>query len=99
MTEKLSPTQLALYYSPTCPFCHRVLNALQGMGFAPDLDAADAGGIALKDKSQDQAIEQELIAGGGKKTVPCLRIERDGNVEWLYESLDIIAFIDSNVAH
>jgi hypothetical protein len=25
--------------------------------------------------------------------VPCLRIERDGEVTWLYESLDIIAYL------
>jgi glutathione S-transferase len=36
----------------------------------------------------------ELIAGGGKGQVPCLRIETDdGNVRWLYESADIIAYL------
>jgi hypothetical protein len=25
--------------------------------------------------------------------VPCLRIERDGKVRWLYESLDIIEYL------
>ncbi len=97
MSEKLTPAQLTLYHSPICPFCHRVFNALKAMGFSPDLKAGDAGGITLKNKSKNKQFAQELLAGGGKKTVPCLRIERDDSVEWLYESRDIIAFIEANV--
>lgn len=98
MTEKYTPEQLALYYSPTCPYCHRVLNALDEMGFTPNLANADAGGIALRDKNANKQFEQDLINSGGKKTVPCLRIERDGEVKWQYESLDIIAFLQANFA-
>lgn len=40
---------------------------------------------------------RDLVQGGGRQTVPCLRIEREGgNVEWMYESADIIRFIDEN---
>ena len=31
--------------------------------------------------------------GGGSTTVPCLRIRRDGQEEWMYESLDIIDYL------
>jgi glutaredoxin 2 len=35
-----------------------------------------------------------LIAGGGKNQVPCLRIENEaGDVRWMYESIDIIRYL------
>jgi len=35
-----------------------------------------------------------LIDGGGKSQVPCLRIEsEDGAVQWMYESRDIINYL------
>ena len=35
----------------------------------------------------------ELISGGGKGQVPCLRIDDgSGNVQWMYESDDIIRY-------
>jgi glutathione S-transferase len=37
---------------------------------------------------------KELLNGGGRKTVPCLRIEdSSGSVQWMYESGDIIAYL------
>ena len=51
--------------------------------------------IPMRNTVMDIAAYRDLVTGGGKATVPCLRIERDdGQVEWLYESLDIIRFID-----
>jgi glutathione S-transferase len=35
----------------------------------------------------------DLRTGGGSTTVPCLRIQRGNDVEWLYESLDIIDYL------
>ena len=47
----------------------------------------------------DVAAYKELIAGGGRATVPCLRIERDEDeTEWLYESVDIMRFLEGNAA-
>ena len=49
----------------------------------------------MRNTTQDIAAYKELITGGGRATVPCLRIEREGReVEWLYESRDIMEFID-----
>jgi glutathione S-transferase len=38
-----------------------------------------------------------LIEQGGHSQVPCLRIETtDGSVQWMYESDDIIAYLQQN---
>lgn len=95
--EMMRPEQLSLYFSPYCPYCHRVLNAMQSMGLSPDLAVADAGGIALLDTVADRDAAQALRNGGGKSTVPCLRIDRNGEIEWLYESLDIIDFLQTQL--
>ena len=48
----------------------------------------------MKNVMQDVAAYKELIRGGGRPTVPCLRIENDkGEVQWMYESLDIIDYL------
>ncbi len=76
--------QLALYYTPTCPYCLRVLNVL------PELSIK----IELKNIARSNLFRQELIKQGGKSQVPCLRISKTpDDVTWLYESLDIIRFL------
>ena len=51
--------------------------------------------IPMRNTVMDISAYRELVTGGGRATVPYLRIERDdGQVEWLYESLDIVHFID-----
>jgi glutathione S-transferase len=35
---------------------------------------------------EDPAIARELIEGGKQDQVPCLRIEKNGSIQWLYES-------------
>ena len=37
-----------------------------------------------------------LLKGGGKTQVPCLRIDEGTSTQWLYESNDIIAYVDAN---
>lgn len=94
----LSPTQLALYFSPYCPYCHRVLNAMVELDLNPNLEASTASGIVLKNTFSNRQAAKDLREGGGKSTVPCLRIERESGVEWLYESLDIIAFLQQSLS-
>ena len=77
-----------LFHSPTCGFCHRVRRHLDGLGIQ----------IPMRDTLRDPAARRELIEGGGRPTVPCLRIERDGNVRWLYESLDIMRYLEEHAA-
>jgi glutathione S-transferase len=52
----------------------------------------------MRDILLDREAYVDLIRGGGKGTVPCLRIERDtGDVEWLYESADIVEHINEQL--
>ena len=43
----------------------------------------------------DVDASRELLEGGGKTSVPCLRIQRGTQVQWLYESLGIIEYLKS----
>lgn len=97
MKDTLEPKQLSLYYSLACPYCQRVLAAMDNMGFKPNYRQHMAGEITLCDRGQNKH-RNDLVSGGGKATVPCLRIEREGKTEWMYESSDIIKFLQSNFA-
>lgn len=78
-----------LYHFTTCPFCVRVRSAAHRLGF--DLE--------MKNIRADVEARQELIEGGGSQQVPCLRIEGDdGAVEWLYESADIVRYLEQRAA-
>ena len=55
-----------LFYFTTCQYCIKVRLALWRMGL--ELQLKDINFLHPKNKA-------ELIAGGGKKQVPCLRIE------------------------
>jgi glutathione S-transferase len=54
--------------------------------------------IETRDAKNDEQYRQELLEQGGKVKVPCLRIEQDGQVKWLYESNDIIAYLNKVAA-
>jgi len=78
-----------LFQYASCPFCRRVLAAMAQHGWS----------IPLRDTLQDPAARAELVRGGGRATVPCLRIEReDGSLHWLYESADIIAYLERRLS-
>lgn len=76
-----------LFQYESCPFCYRVRVFLQATGID----------VELKDTLADEAVRRELIEGGGRDMVPCLRIQRDTQVQWLYESLDIIEYLKSRI--
>ena len=75
--------ELALYYRPTCPFCIRVLDFMDRQGVT----------IPLIDISQDRDAAATLSEVGSKQQVPCLFID----VKPLYESSDIISWIDEHL--
>lgn len=75
---------LILYYYPTCPYCRKVTRFI---------DKHNLNQIELKNISQDQEAEKELIKNGGKKQVPCLFIDDAP----LYESNDIINWLQNNL--
>src|SRR5690606_39494405 len=75
---------LSLYQFHACPFCVKTRRALHRLNVP----------VALRDAKNDPAHRQALLEGGGKIKVPCLRIEEEGKTTWMYESKDIIAYLD-----
>ena len=77
--------KLALYQYAACPFCVKVRRAMK----------RNALTIETRDAKRSEQAKEELINGGGQLKVPCLRIEEDnGEVRWMYESGDIINYLE-----
>ncbi len=76
---------LVMYEFHLCPFCIKVRRTLHKLNLP----------IALRDAKNNQQYRSELEQQGGKIQVPCLRIEEDGEVKWLYESSDINQYLYS----
>ncbi|WP_457673441.1 glutaredoxin family protein [Thiolapillus sp.] len=75
---------LALYQYAACPFCVKTRRAIRRLGL----------NIELRDAKNNPEFRRELEQQGGKQQVPCLRIENgDGSVTWMYESGDIIDWL------
>ncbi len=75
---------LSLYQLPSCPFCVKVRRTIKREGLK----------IELRNINGNNDFREELVREGGKRTVPCLRIEKpDGQVQWLYESNDVVAHL------
>ena len=79
---------LALYQFEACPFCVKVRRAMKRQSV----------NIELRDAKNDPVHREALEQGGGRVKVPCLRIEKDGETQWLYESSDIVAYIEKEFA-
>jgi len=74
-----------LFQYQSCPFCYRVRQFLEATGIE----------LEFKDTLLDVDASRELVEYGGKSSVPCLRIQRGTEVQWLYESFDIIEYLKS----
>ncbi len=73
-----------LYCYPTCGACTAVRLSAWWMGIK----------LPTRNVLMSSEYAAELVAGGGKTQVPCLRIEgADGGVRWMYESSDIIDYL------
>jgi len=75
---------IVMYEYPACPFCMITRRAIRRLNLK----------IELRDAMNDPQHKQALIHGGGKDQVPCLRITTRDDVQWLYESGDIIEYLD-----
>ncbi|MDD2700894.1 MAG: glutathione S-transferase N-terminal domain-containing protein [Sideroxydans sp.] len=76
--------KLALYHFQTCPFCIKVRHEMGRLSLP----------ITLRDAQHDAEHKEALLQGGGKVQTPCLRITGDdGQVQWMYESGDIIRYL------
>ena len=74
---------LSLYQLTACPFCVKVRRSIKRNSLK----------IEIRDISKSEQFRDELVREGGKHKVPCLRIEKESKVQWLYESNDIIAHL------
>lgn len=80
---------LVMYQFLTCPFCIKTRRAIKRLSL----------NIETRDALKDAVSRQELLAGGGQVKVPCLRITgEDGKVVWLYESDEIIKYLNDRFA-
>lgn len=76
--------KLALYQFFACPFCIKTRRAMHKFNLP----------IEKRSASMGSPHRDELLKGGGKIQTPCLRIETDNGVEWLYESNEIISYLE-----
>lgn len=74
--------QLSLYQFYACPFCVMVRREIARLGL--NIETRDA---------QTSPYRDELAREGGQIQAPCLRIEDGEQVQWMYESADIIAYL------
>lgn len=76
---------MSLYQFKACPFCVKVRRTMTRLNL----------NIDIKDAANNELHRQELIEQGGKLKVPCLRTQDGDTVKWLYESNDIIAYLEN----
>jgi glutathione S-transferase len=75
---------LMLYHYDSCPYCVRVRRALSRLGVEVELRNID---------ESEQHLE-ELVKARGRRTVPVLRIRKDGGDVWMPESADIVRYLE-----
>jgi len=77
---------MSLYQYKACPFCVKVRRKLRKYSL----------NIELKDAKNNNSNKNDLKNLGGKLKVPCLRIENNKNdIQWLYESKEIINYLET----
>ena len=74
----------ALYEFEACPFCVRVRRKMRKLNLP----------IERRDALKNPEFRDELLAKGGSGKVPCLRIRAAGEEQWMYESKDIMAYLE-----
>lgn len=79
---------LRLYQYRACPFCIKVRRHLHRLAVP----------VEVVEAAQGTQARAELEQQGGKRQVPCLRIETAESVEWLYESSAIIDYLNRQFA-
>ena len=79
---------LSLYQFHGCPFCVKTRRAMHRLNVP----------VELRDASNDNVHRQALLEQGGRIKVPCLRIDEGGQTTWMYESNDIIAYLQRRFA-
>ena len=78
-------TKMSLYQFNACPFCVKVRRQLRKHSL----------NIELRDAKDNAMFKEELTREGGKHKVPCLRIDTGSDSQWMFESMDIMRFLQS----
>jgi glutaredoxin len=76
---------LAIYQFKLCPFCIKTRRALHKLNLP----------IELFDAKNDVESRNKLLEHGRGIKVPCLRITEGNEVKWMYESNDIIRYLNN----
>lgn len=80
---------VVLYQYKTCPFCIKVRQEMRRLSL----------NIERRDAQPAGQHRDDLVRGGGKAKVPCLKItDQTGNSQWLYESGAIIDYLRGRFA-
>ena len=77
-----------LFKTDLCGYCYRVRDFAEQQGIS----------LTLRDTMTDMEAFRELLQGGGRSTVPCLKIQRVDETVWMYESMDIIDYLNEQAA-
>ncbi|MGK0442054.1 MAG: glutaredoxin [Pseudohongiellaceae bacterium] len=78
---------LSLYQFYACPFCVKVRRSLRRLNMP-----------VVTVNAQQQENREALMHGGGRVKVPCLKIVENGEEKWLYESKEIISYLEKRCA-
>ncbi len=79
---------LSLYQLYACPFCVKTRRALHRLNVK----------VEVQDIGKNSEKRKELEVNGGRVKVPCLRIEENDTVRWMYESNEIIDYLKRRIA-
>jgi len=79
---------LSLYQLYACPFCVKTRRAMHRLNLP----------IETRSVAQNSPYREELAMQGGAIKAPCLRIEEGNKVRWMYESGDIISYLEQRFA-
>jgi glutathione S-transferase len=80
--------KLSLYETYACPFCMRVQYTIRKLGI----------NIESRNIQKNNQHRKDLLRDGGYTQVPCLRIEEENETRWLYESREIINYLENSFA-
>ncbi|MCK4707432.1 MAG: glutathione S-transferase N-terminal domain-containing protein [Gammaproteobacteria bacterium] len=76
--------EMTIYQLYACPFCIKTRRALRRLNLP----------MEVKSVSMGSPYREELEKGGGRIQVPCLRLQSNDSDVWMYESADIINYLE-----
>jgi len=80
---------MTLYQFRTCPFCIKVRREKKRLSL----------NIEIRDAQHNTEYREQLLKGGGKIKVPCLKTtDENGETTWMYNSNNIIQVLQNKFA-